>query len=96
MGVEACLKYITLSESAISSYFGDRQIRLSKLALEIFYVDFFAAFGNVAGIPVSLNAELPKKQRGRPPKGARRRCATSDPGSKHLSMYGHAALVEAI
>ena len=57
--VEGCVKYLTLSESAIASYFGDRQIRLAKLILEVLYIGFFAAFGNLAGILVSLQTRTP-------------------------------------
>jgi hypothetical protein len=52
-----CIELLTTKQSAIASYFGDGQIRLASLMLEVFYVAFFAYFGNVVGILVTLQSK---------------------------------------
>jgi hypothetical protein len=52
-----CITLLTTRQSAIDSYFGDKQIRLASLALEVLYISFFACFGNVVGILVTLQAK---------------------------------------
>jgi hypothetical protein len=54
VGLEECVKIVTLKKSAISSYFGDVPIKIASLLLEGLYVSFFACFGNLAGILVAI------------------------------------------
>lgn len=54
----ACIGMLTTNQTRIASYFGDRQIQLASLILEILYIGFFASFGNVVGILVALRARV--------------------------------------
>jgi len=55
ISAEQCIRqYLMLSTSAIKSYYGDQQIRLANILLVGLYVLFFAIFGNLVGILVSM------------------------------------------
>lgn len=40
-----CIKYLTLDESAIASFWGDKQVRIAKLSLIVPYLLFLSSFG---------------------------------------------------
>ena len=46
----ACIKEITSDPSAIESFWGDRQIRIAKLALIFSYLLFTSSFGALVGL----------------------------------------------
>lgn len=47
-----CIKRLSFDESAIESYWGDRQVRFSKLALTLTYLLFTSCFGVLVGLVV--------------------------------------------
>jgi hypothetical protein len=47
-----CIKTLTFNEAKIESYWGDRQVRLSKLVLTFFYLLFTSSFGALVGLVV--------------------------------------------
>jgi hypothetical protein len=54
LAAENCIKYLTLDQAAVNSYFGDRQVRFATILLVLLYVLFFAFFGNLVGILIAL------------------------------------------
>lgn len=47
-----CIKILSFDEAAIASYWGDRQMRLSKLVLTLSYLSFTSSFGMLVGLIV--------------------------------------------
>lgn len=45
-----CIKYLSFNPSQVESFWGDRQVRLSRLALILNYVVFMSSFGLLVGL----------------------------------------------
>ena len=57
----ACIEAITSNPSAIESFWGDRQIRLAKLALIFSYLLFTSSFGALVGLIILKDRALELK-----------------------------------
>jgi hypothetical protein len=58
-----CIKILSFDETAIASYWGDRQIQLSKLVLTLSYLSFTSSFGMLVGLIVLRRSSTVKRPR---------------------------------
>lgn len=53
-----CIKHLTFNTAAMESFWGDKQIRLAKLALTLSYLMFTSCFGMLVGLVLLRNKLL--------------------------------------
>ncbi len=56
-----CIKLLSLNPSGVTSFWGDRQVRLAGLILVLSYLAFTASFGALVGTLLLRNAETKRR-----------------------------------